>query len=300
MRAFAPALSPKWSSPAVIVVVVAVVGFMIGRQFRSDSGPTEEAVVTEAAEPSATPGEPAPPARPAAPAPPRPRAAPKPSTPVAAPPPAEPAKPAEAVHTGAPPIEPTPPPPLESGKIQLAEGTKIVFTLNNSLSTKTNQPGDPFSGVVSRSVRVGDKIVIPEGSVVRGTAAHVERAGRVKGRSELGLRFDQLELPDGQVYQLSASLTELEETVKETVGEEGELKGAGSKKRDAATIGTGAAIGAVIGAISGRGKNAATGGAIGAGAATAVVLLTRGKDVELKQGTELAIQLDRPLAVTVK
>ena len=285
---------------SLIVVVVALVAFMMGWQFRRHSTPSEEAVVTEAPAPPAVPVEPAPPAEGTAPPAGRPRVEPKPSAPAAAPPPAEPAKPAEAVHTGALPVEPTPPPPLEPGKIQLPKGTKIVFTLRNSLSTKSNQTGDPFSGLVSRSVRVGDKIVIPQGSVVRGAVAHVERAGRVKGRSELGLRFDQLELPDGQVYQLSASLTELEETAKETVSEEGQVKGTGSKKRDAATVGTGVAIGAIIGAISGGGKGAATGGAIGAGAGTAVVLLTRGKDVELKQGTELAIQLDRPLAVTVK
>jgi type IV secretion system protein VirB10 len=143
---------------------------------------------------------------------------------------------------------------------------------------------------------VGETIAIPEGSVVRGTVSHVERPGRVKGRGELGLRFDELELPDGQVYQVSASLTDLSGE-KETVGEEGEVKGEGTKKRDAATIGAGAGIGAVIGAISGGGKGAATGGAIGAGAGAGVVLLTRGKDVEIRRGAELAMQLDRPLTV---
>jgi len=185
-------------------------------------------------------------------------------------------------------------------RVRLPEGTTIVFALNSSLSTKSNQTGDPFSGVVSRSVRVGETLVIPEGSVIRGTVGRVERPGRVQGRAELGLRFDQLELSDGQVYDLSASLTQLDQGEKEEVTEEGQVKGEGSKKRDAATIGAGAGIGAVIGAVSGGGKGAATGGAIGAGAGTAVVLLTRGKDVELKRGTELAIQLDRPLAITIK
>jgi len=185
-------------------------------------------------------------------------------------------------------------------KVRLAEGTKIVFTLNDALSTESSRAGDDFSGVVSRSVRVGNEIVIPEGSTVHGTVTRVERPGRVKGRAELNLRFEAIELPDGTELPISASLTELDEKEKEKVTEEGGVEGEGSKKRDAATIGAGAGIGAAIGAIAGGGKGAATGAAIGAGAGTGAVLVTRGKDINLKRGTELAIQLDRPLTVTLK
>ncbi|MFQ5776987.1 MAG: hypothetical protein ACE5IP_03155 [Terriglobia bacterium] len=184
-------------------------------------------------------------------------------------------------------------------KVRLAEGTKIVFTLSDSLSTKHNRQGDPFSGVVSRSVRVGNDVVIPEGSVVRGLVTRVKRAGRVKGRAQLGLRFDEIELPDGTRLDLAASLTELDEEEKETVTEEGQVKGRGSKKRDVATVGAGAGIGTAIGAIAGGGKGAAIGAGSGAAIGAAGVLLTRGKDVKLKRGSELAIQLDRPLTVTL-
>ncbi|MGH9788659.1 MAG: hypothetical protein ACRD4U_08185, partial [Candidatus Acidiferrales bacterium] len=149
--------------------------------------------------------------------------------------------------------------PARAENVRLAEGTKIVFTLNNNLSTKESREGDTFTGVVNRSVRVGERIVIPEGSLVRGTVNHVKRPGRLKGRAELGLRFDEIELPDGTQIPLAASLTELDEADKEKVTEEGQVEGEGSKKRDAATIGAGAGIGAVIGAIAGGGKGAAIG-----------------------------------------
>ncbi len=84
------------------------------------------------------------------------------------------------------------------------------------------------------------------------------------------------------------------------MNEEGQVKGEGSKKRDAATIGAGAGIGAVIGAIAGGGKGAAIGAGGGAAAGTGLVLLTRGKDVELKRGSTVAIQLDRPLTITAR
>ncbi len=190
--------------------------------------------------------------------------------------------------------------PARAEEMRLAEGTKIVFTLNNELNTKVSQEGDTFTGVVNRSVRVGDRIAIPEGSLVRGTVNHVKRPGRLKGRAELGLRFDEIELPDGTQVPLAASLTELDERDKEKVTEEGQVEGEGSKKRDAATIGAGAGIGAAIGAIAGGGKGAAIGAGAGAAAGTGVVLATRGKDAELKRGSDLAIQLDRPLSVPVK
>lgn len=185
-------------------------------------------------------------------------------------------------------------------KVRVPEGTKIVFTLNDTLSTQSNREGDRFSGVVSRSVRVGEHIVIPEGSVVRGEVTSVKRAGRVKGRAELGLRFNEIELPDGPKLALSASLTGLDESEKEKVTEEGQVKGEGSKKRDAATLGAAAGIGAAIGAIAGGGKGTAIGAGSGAAVGTGLVLLTRGKDVKVKRGSELAIQLDRELIVPLK
>jgi len=271
-----------------VVVLVAGLAFGLGWWYRSQSATADEVAAIEPAA-AATPTYAAPVAPPARTAPRRTAAAPAasptasaPATEVAS---AAPAAPAMTVYA--------------PQRLTVAEGTKIVFTLNNALSSKTNREGDPFSGVVSRSVRVGDQVVIPEGSVVRGQVSHVQRPGRVKGRGELGLRFDRLEIPGGETYDLSASLTTLEDE-KETVNEEGQVKGEGSKKRDAATIGAGAGIGAVIGAIAGGGKGAAIGAGGGAAAGTGLVLLTRGKDVELKRGSTVAIQLDRPLTITAK
>jgi hypothetical protein len=282
---------------AILILVVAVGAYVAGRWQQSPAEEAEQVMEPPPAPPpplaasevASPPPAPTPPAQRAAPA-----QAVQPSTPAAAPV-SEPSAPVAAEPEPLPP-----PPPPEPVKVRLAEGTKIAFSLNNALSTKTSRTGDPFSGVVSRPVQVGDTVAIPQGAVIRGTVGQVERPGRVSGRAYLGLRIDQLELPDGQVYDLSASLSELDQTQKEEVTEEGQVKGESSKKRDAVTIGAGAGIGAAVGAIAGGGKGAGTGAAVGAGAGTAMVLLTRGKDVELARGTELAIQLNQPLAVTIK
>ncbi|MBI1940146.1 MAG: hypothetical protein HYS33_01410 [Acidobacteria bacterium] len=190
--------------------------------------------------------------------------------------------------------------PAAPAEVQVDQGTTIPVTLNDTLTSKTNQVGDAFSGTVSQDVQVGDRVAIPAGSVVRGTVARVERAGRVKGRAQLGLRFEKLELASGQSLDLAASLTALGEEEKETVSEEGEVTGEGSKKRDIGTIAGGAGIGAAVGAITGGKKGAAIGAGTGAAAGTAVTLLTRGKDVELKQGSQVQIQLNQPLTLKVQ
>jgi type IV secretion system protein VirB10 len=267
-----------------VVVLVAGLAFGLGWWYRSQSANADEVAAFEPATTSAPAY-----AAPVAPARATPRRTPAaPATSTQAVEVASAAPVASAAEVSAP------------QRLTVAEGTKIVFTLNNGLSTKSNREGDPFSGVVSRSVRVGDQIVIPEGSVIRGQVSHVQRPGRVKGRGELGLRFDRLEIPGGPTYDLSASLTNLDEQEKETVTEEGQVKGEGSKKRDAAEIGAGAGIGAVIGAIAGGGKGAAIGAGGGAAAVTGLVLLQRGKDIDLKRGREMAIQLDRPLTIDAR
>ena len=284
-----------------VMVLVAALAFGLGWWYRSQTAAADEVATLE---PASAPAYAAPVAPASAPA----RAtARRTSAAPARTQGAEPAAPVVNPTTSTPAVEVASAAPAPSAmtvyaphRLTVAEGTKIVFTLNDSLSTKNNREGEPFSGVVSRSVRVGDQVVIPEGSRILGQVSHVQRPGRVKGRGELGLRFDRLELPDGESYDLSASLTSLDESEKESVTEEGQVKGEGTKKRDAATIGAGAGIGAVIGAIAGGGKGAAIGAGGGAAAGTGLVLLTRGKDVSLKRGSELAIQLDRPLTIEVK
>jgi hypothetical protein len=73
----------------------------------------------------------------------------------------------------------------------------------------------------------------------------------------------------------------------------------GTKKKDAAKIGAGAAGGAIIGGLIGGGDGAAKGAAVGGGAGTAVVLSTRGKEVRLGVGADLSVRLTAPLTVRV-
>jgi type IV secretion system protein VirB10 len=204
---------------------------------------------------------------------------------------------AEARRPAEPTAEPAAAPAAQPIVVDVPQGTRIYLTLNDTLTTKTSQVGDKFSGTVSRPVAVNELVPIPMGSTVHGTVTKVERPGRVKGRAQLALRFEKIELPDGRTLEMAGTLSALGEEEKETVGEEGEVTGEGSRGRDAATIGGGAGVGAIIGGITGGKRGAAIGAGTGAAAGTAVTLLTRGRDIELKSGSEVAVDLSQPLSV---
>lgn len=173
-------------------------------------------------------------------------------------------------------------------------GTVIPVTLTSSVSTKNSHDGDGVYGKTSAPVTVGNKIVIPEGSYVRGKISEVKRPGKVKGKAELTLNFQTLTLPSGVTMPIYTSLR--------GAGGAGERKGEASVQgdsshtEDAETIGKGGVIGAGLGGIATRSvKGVGVGGAAGAAAGTAAVLLTRGKDLVLGPGTTLEVVLDRDI-----
>jgi hypothetical protein len=187
---------------------------------------------------------------------------------------------------------------IEPGKVQPAvvvpAGTVIPVTLTSRVSTKNSRDGDGVYAKTSFPITVNNKIVIPEGSYLRGKITEVRKPGRVKGKGELTLNFQTLVLPSGINIPIYTSLG--------GAGGAGERKGEAtiqgdsSKGDDAKTIGTDAAAGGLIGVLANRSaKGAAVGGAGGAAVGAAAVLLTRGKDLVLDPGTTIEIVLDRPI-----
>lgn len=183
----------------------------------------------------------------------------------------------------------------------VATGTRIPLLLINSISTRNASEGDQVYLETAFPIVVAQKIVIPPGSYVRGTVTQVKRPGRVKGRGEVYLRFDTLTLPNGVTRDFRGRVASVDGGGAETLEKkEGKIQGDSSKGADAGTIastaGAGTGIGAISGSAAGRpGLGTALGAAGGAAAGLAMVLLTRGPDVQLFRGTQLDMVLDRPL-----
>src|SRR5579863_5443687 len=185
----------------------------------------------------------------------------------------------------------------DSTRIVVPAETTIPLELKNALSSRTAYVGQAVYCETTYPITVGNHIVIPVGSYVKGGITQVVRPGRVKGKAQIGLRFDSLTLPDGTTRSLRATLSGFAGNGKEGFKrDEGRIEGESYKGSDARTIAETGGEGAIIGAIAGRsGEGAGIGGGAGALGGLIWVLARRGKEVVLPARTTLELQLTAPL-----
>lgn len=188
--------------------------------------------------------------------------------------------------------------PTPSEDVEVPAGIQIKARLLSTLSTQYNGRGDPFRAEVAEDVRVGREMVIPRGTRLSGSVTHVKRAGRIKGRAEMNLRFDRLEFPGGVSVPLEATVVSIEERAREEVKDgEGTLQGPGGKAEDARKVGVSTGLGVLIGILTGGKRGAKVGAIGGALGGVAGVLITRGEDIYLYPDTEFVIKLDEKIRV---
>lgn len=173
-----------------------------------------------------------------------------------------------------------PPAPAE---LTIPSGTVVIVRTNDFLSSDKNQAGDQFTGTLQQPIVVNGYVVARRGETVIGKVKSAQKAGRVKGTSQLGVELTDLTLVDGQQAPI---LTEL-----------WKASGGTSHGADAATIVGGSALGAAIGAAADWGKGAAIGGGAGALAGIGAVLLTRGRPTIVPPEAELSFKLVDPVRI---
>jgi type IV secretion system protein VirB10 len=187
--------------------------------------------------------------------------------------------------------------------VDIPAGTRVLLSLRSGVNTKSAQPGDGVYLSSTFPVIVGSRVVIPAGVYVQGVIDRVQRAGRIKGRAEVGMHFTTMIFPNGSVVSIPGVLNSVPGSNDAKVkNNEGDVQANGSKGKDAATIArqaeTGASIGAIGGAIGGSPLAGAGYGAAAGGAAGLIyTLLTRGNDVNLEQGQTVEMVLQRPLTL---
>ena len=169
-------------------------------------------------------------------------------------------------------------------KYTVAANTMMRLRLSDPLTSKKAKVGDQFRSTVVDPVYAKGFQVIPAGSIVIGHITHVVRASRKSNAGSLNVAFTAVQLPNERTYSLNGSLAESGSS-----DNEGEVKGGSSKKRNAAFIAGGAVVGGLI--------NGAAGMGIGAGAGIGAALLKKGKEAEVKSGTEFSMILNRSLVL---
>jgi hypothetical protein len=160
----------------------------------------------------------------------------------------------------------------------------IPVRLVDGLSSERNLPGDAFIATLDKELVVDGFVIAERGARVEGRVVASDRGGRVRGVAELAVELTRLRTSDGQnvAIQTDSFKRRSEQT----------------QRRDAETVGAGAAIGAVIGGIAGGGKGAAIGAGVGGGAGAGSVLLTRGDEARLPSETRISFRLRAPVTLT--
>jgi hypothetical protein len=141
-----------------------------------------------------------------------------------------------------------------------------------------------FTGTLDKELVVDGFVIAERGARVEGRVTASDRGGRVRGVSSIQVEIVRLFLSDGQVVGVqSDGFTRQAEP---------------THYDDAAKIGGGAALGAIIGAVAGGGKGAAIGAGVGGAAGTGTVMATRGKPATLPSETRVTFRLRAPVTIT--
>jgi hypothetical protein len=169
------------------------------------------------------------------------------------------------------------------------DGTELVATLDNRLSTRDARSEDPFTLTV---VSPGQF----EGARIDGRLIGIDRAGRVTGRADLTFDFDRIRFRNGQTSDFNGTIENVRTADGENLRVDNTNVGDDESQtsRTATRTGIGAAIGAVIGAVTGGGKGAAIGAAIGGVAGAGSVVVQGRDDLNLEPGSEFRIRAFGP------
>ncbi len=181
-------------------------------------------------------------------------------------------------------------------EVVVPAGTVLPIVLSAYLNSRSTQVGDLFYADTLYPVWIQQRLVIPRGSIVKGTVTEVERPGRIRGKGRIAIRFDTILLPNGIERNMIAGLRSIHGAGVEKIDRSSEtVEMDSSKGADVGQVAGPAGQGAIIGAIAGGGKGAAIGAGAGGAVGLATVLLSRGRELVLDPGTHFDIELKQPL-----
>jgi hypothetical protein len=173
------------------------------------------------------------------------------------------------------------------------EGKTATLALLSAVSSKL-PPDASFRARLESAVQVGNLPALPQGTIFEG---HLEptRARRRLRSGSLRLVFDRIVMPDGTIRTASLSLTSVRyQSV--TTDFEGTIRPRRSKKRLLFQFGGAALIAKLADDLSELASASVTKNSaryFGLGGAAAFLLLQRGGDVKIPQGTELDVIFNR-------
>jgi hypothetical protein len=83
---------------------------------------------------------------------------------------------------------------LRADHATVLEGATLSLVLETAISSATSRSGDLVVARLAEDIRVGDEVVVPAGTEVRGLVTAVLASGRAGGHARVAFDFDRLVL----------------------------------------------------------------------------------------------------------
>jgi hypothetical protein len=117
----------------------------------------------------------------------------------------------------------TPPPP----------GSLVRASLVTALNSGTTKHGASVQAVVSKPLFDGDRLILPQGTLLNGSVLQVRPARRMKHNGELRIAFHELVLPSGATFRVDTTLKAIQaaESLSPSLDQEGGAKATNPKSR---------------------------------------------------------------------
>lgn len=195
---------------------------------------------------------------------------------------------------------------------RIPAGTKLKLQLIDPVSTVAGSEGDAFSAMLLEDQSSGANIILPAGSVVRGSISKIKPIRRLSRGATIYLDFDHIVTPNGRQLPLVMSIYNrvdltLDGGIYGSKGYGEALQKNWVKTveitKTATQFGVDAGEDAFTGAVYITAPICAVGGAMGGGAYlvgdSIIDLFRKGQDVILNQGAIIDVMLSYPIDVPV-
>jgi hypothetical protein len=182
--------------------------------------------------------------------------------------------------------------------VTIPAGTRVLMVLMSPLHTTSGTAGSGIYLETIYPIIQGNRIVIPAHTQVQGTVESDRRPGHVERTSEFRFRFTTFIFPNNYVAPIQGALQSIPGARNiRTVDKSGTLETVDQAEKVITPGAAGAVSGAIIGSVNHIGIGLLPGAGLGAALGIGAVLLKRGDEISLAQGTNVEMILQSPLSL---
>lgn len=182
--------------------------------------------------------------------------------------------------------------------VTIPAGTRVLMVLKSPLHTTSGTAGSGLYLETLYPVVQGNGVVIPARTLVQGVVESDERPGHLKRTSELRFRFTTLIFPNNVVVPINGVLQSIPGARNiRTRSNDRTLEPVDQAEKVITPVAASSVGGAIIGSNRHFGIGLLPGAGLGTGLGLVAVLLKRGDEIYLPQGSRVEMVLQSPFSL---